>query len=145
MSHIVKIETKIKDLVALKLACKSLGFEFVEGQRTYAWFGRWVGDTPMPEGLKVEDLGKCTHAIRVPGAKYEVGVMSTSSGYELRWDYFSSGGLLARLGGQKAGRLVQAYAVEKTKREASRRGQVVKTQTLSDGSVKLTLQGGASW
>ncbi len=145
MSHIAKIETKLTDLFALRAACNQLGFQFIEGAKTYAWYGRWVGDTKLPEGLKIEDLGKCDHAIHVPGAKYEVGVVRTHSGYELRWDYWQSGGLMEKLGGQNAGRLVQAYSIEKTKREAARMGQHVKMQTLPGGFVKAVLQGGTSW
>ena len=74
MSHISKIELVIKDLEALKTACKRMGFEFREGQKTYQWYGRWVGDSPMPEGVTEEELGKCNHAIHVPGAKYEIGL-----------------------------------------------------------------------
>ena len=66
MSHISKIELVIHSLEDLKEACRQLGFEFMENQKTYKWFGRWVGDTPLPEGVKIEDIGKCDHAIRVP-------------------------------------------------------------------------------
>lgn len=146
MSHISKIETMIQDLGALKAACKRLCFEFVEGQKTYAWFGRWVGDTEMPEGLTVDDLGKCDHAIKVPGAQYEVGVVKVPGGYELRWDYFTSGGLMEPLGGQKAGKLMQAYSAEKLKREAPiNRQRVIKEKVYANGYVELEIEGGGSW
>jgi hypothetical protein len=42
-------------------------------------------------------------------------------------------------------RLVQAYAVEKSKIEARKRGHHVVEQPLTDGSIKLTIQvGGAA-
>ena len=44
MSHVSTINVEIRDLEALKEACKVLGLEFKEGQKTYKWFGRHVGD-----------------------------------------------------------------------------------------------------
>ena len=64
MSHISKIELVIHSLADLKEACRQLGFEFMENQKTYKWYGRWVGDTPLPEGINIEDIGKCDHAIQ---------------------------------------------------------------------------------
>ena len=55
MSHIAKIDIEIKDLVALNEACKNLGLTFKQGQRQYKWFGEFVGDSPMPEGMTKED------------------------------------------------------------------------------------------
>ena len=91
MSHISKIELVIHSLEDLKEACRQLGFEFMENQKTYKWFGRWVGDTPLPEGVKIEDIGKCDHAIRVPGCAYEVGVIKRGDHYILLWDYYLCG------------------------------------------------------
>ena len=46
---------------------------------------------------------------------------------------------------QELDRLIQNYAVEKTKLEARRRGHTVTEQALADGSIKLCVQlaGGA--
>ncbi len=132
MSHVSQIELKIKSLDALKAACKRLGLEWMEGQRTYRWYGSWVGDTPLPEGVKVEDLGKCTHAIRVPGASYEIGVVEKQGEYILMWDFWKYGGL-ERVLGQGGGKLKQAYSVEQTKAVARRAGyQVKEKRTMMD-------------
>jgi len=140
MSHVAEIEIQITDLAALATACRRLGFVFREGQKTYAWYGRWAGDYPLPEGFSQEDLGKCDHAIQVPGADYEVGVVKArqGTGYRLLWDFWFQGGLAERLG-PKAERLVQAYGVEKAKREARKQGFSVYETTREDGSVRLTL------
>ena len=66
MSHITTIELDIKDLDALKVAAEKLGLEFRRGQETYKWFGRSVGDSPLPAGFRKQDLGKCEHALRIP-------------------------------------------------------------------------------
>ena len=140
MSHLAEIEIEITDLGALAAACRRLGFVFKEDQKTYAWYGRWEGDYPLPEGFSQEDLGNCDHAIQVPGADYEVGVVKArqGAGYRLLWDFWSRGGLTDRLG-RKAERLVQAYGVEKAKREARKQGFSVYETTREDGSVSLTL------
>lgn len=140
MSHVAIIEIEVTDLAALAAACQRLGFAFRENQKTYKWYGRWEGDYPLPEGFSQEDLGKCDHAIRVPGADYEVGVAKArrKPGYQLLWDFWSQGGLTEKLG-QKGEKLVQAYGVEKAKREARRQGFSVYETTREDGSVRLTL------
>ena len=143
MSHVAKIEIEIRDLDALRAACTRLGFEFREDQKTYAWYGLWASDTPMPEGFQVEDMGKCEHAIRVPGASYEVGVVPRRdgrSGYTLMWDYYRYGGL-AEVLGQGAGKLKQAYGIEAARRAARRAGHSCIEQAREDGSVVLRIGG----
>ena len=76
LSHISKIELEIKDLEALKKACNHLGFQFRENQKHYLWYGKWVGTQPLPEGITEEnELGKCDHAVHIPSASFEVGVV----------------------------------------------------------------------
>ena len=57
MSHVTVIAVELKDLDALKAVCAALGLEFRENQKTYRWYGRHVGDFPIPEGLTKADLG----------------------------------------------------------------------------------------
>ena len=104
MSHVARIDMEIKDLTALKAAAKLLGMEFLEGQTTYRWYGRHVGDYSLPEGFKASDLGKCEHAIGIPNDKkaYEIGVVKRrdgKEGYTLLWDFWAGGyGLEAKVG-----------------------------------------------
>jgi hypothetical protein len=142
MSHVAKIEVEIRDLEALAAACQRIGCELHMGQREYAWFGTSVGDYPLPEGFKAADLGKCEHAISVPGASYEVGVVARRDGrqgYTLLWDSWSSGGLERKLG-QGASRLVQAYGVEAATRAARRQGYSVTETTREDGAIVLKVR-----
>lgn len=143
MSHVAKIEIEIKDLDALDAACKRLGFVFQHDKKTFAWFGRHVGDYPLPEGFEVADMGRCEHAIKVPGASYEVGVVKRRDGrpgYTLLWDFYSAGNLERHVGpnGQK---LVQAYGVETATRAARRQGYSVTESTREDGSIMLKVRG----
>jgi hypothetical protein len=124
MSHVAKITIEIQSLDALKAACKRLGLTFNMNQKTYAWYGRHVGDYPLPEGFKVEDMGKCDHAIHVPGATYEIGVVKKGNKYELLWDFYYSGGL-EKILGKGGGKLKQAYAVSQGVLTAKKQGFLV--------------------
>ena len=149
MSHIAKIKVEIKDLDALKSIAKKLGLEFVEGQKSYRWYGRSMGDAPLPEGFTKDDLGKCDHALRIPQSvqdyrqPYEIGVVKRKdgkSGYELLWDYWNGGYGLTDKIGQKGEKLIQGYAVEVATRSAIKQGfRVCGTVTRKDGKVELTV------
>ena len=138
MSHISRIELEITDLETLRQACERLGLEFIENQTTYKWYGTWVGDTPMPEGMTASDLGKCDHAIRVPGAQYEIGIVKRDRKYTLLWDFWHQGGLEQKLG-KNAGRLKQAYAVERVRKEAKLKGHRICEQKIDQG-IRLLLR-----
>jgi len=137
MSHIAKIELEIKDLQSLKEACKRLGFEFVSEQKTYKWYGTWVGDSPMPEGISKEQLGQCDHAIRVPGAEYEIGLVKRNAKYLLLWDSWQNGGLEAKIG-KDGGLLKQAYAVASIQHMARLKNYRLR-EIKTDQGIRLTL------
>ena len=139
MSHISRIELEIKDLQSLKEACKRLGFEFRQNQQSYKWYGRWVGDSPLPEGITEDQLGKCDHAIKVPGAQYEVGVVRRGNGYLLLYDDWIKGGLRKKLG-VNAGLLKQAYTIETLRKEARQKNYgFYETKMKKQIRVTLTL------
>ncbi len=139
MSHVAKIEIEVRDLDTLAAACLRVGCALVRGQTSYAWYGRSMGDAPLPEGFAATDLGTCEHAVRVPGARYEIGVVARRdgrAGFTLLWDSWQSGGL-ERVLGPGAGKLVQAYGVEAATRAARRQGYAVTETVQADGSVLL--------
>lgn len=121
MSHISKIEVDIKDLATLSRACQALGFSLTQANQ----FRSYNGHAP------------CDHVIRIPSARYEVGVVRTEGGYTLQWDDWHSGGLTQALG-PGAGRLKQAYAVERVRTEARRRGMRVQ-QKAEGNTIQLVL------
>jgi hypothetical protein len=64
----------------------------------------------------------------VPGANYEIGVSKKNGGFELNCDFY--GRNLENVIGKRGGLLKQAYAVEKTKIEARKKGySVMERQT----------------
>jgi len=122
MSHIVTIQTQVRDPVAIAAACQRQGLpQPVQGR-----FRLFSGEVA---GLGVE----------LPGWRYPV-VCQTETG-EVKFDNFEG-----RWGEQRhLDAFLQGYAVEKAKLEARRRGHSVIEQPLADGSIKLTVQvGGAA-
>ena len=117
MSHISKIELIINSLDDLKHACNQLGFTFVEGQKTYQWYGQWMEDTPLPEGVTKDQLGQCDHAIKVPECRYEIGVVKRNDHWILLWDSWHKGGLVKKIG-LNAGILKQAYSISRITKQA---------------------------
>ncbi len=120
MSHISKIELEVKDLATLRQACNRMGLRLLEGQKTFKWYGQ--EDSP------------CDHVIRVPGATYEIGVIKTGDIYNLNCDYWDSG--IGKAIGQNGGLLKQAYAVERTKTEARRKGYSI-IEKKTDSGIRL--------
>jgi hypothetical protein len=117
MSHVVEIQTQIKDPAAVRAACRRLGLaEPVQGT-TKLFSGEVTG-----------------LAVQLPEWQYPI-VCDTASG-QVRFDNFSG-----RWGDQRHfDRFLQMYAVEKSRLEARRHGHQVVEQQLADGSIKLTIQ-----
>lgn len=141
MSHVATIQAEIKSLKSLVRACKRLGLNLIENQDTYAWFGKHVGDYPIPEGMTIEDMGKCIHAIKVPGANYEIGIIKdpfNKKNYKLIWDFWGSGGLEKKLG-KDAWKLTQAYEIEHAKYTAKLQGKIVREKVMDD-RIRLVIQ-----
>ncbi len=146
MSHVADIpEMDIKNLEALGDAAKRLGLELVKGQTTYKWYGRHVGDFPLPAGFKASELGKCEHAIRIPGAKgaYEIGVVKRRDGkpgYQLLWDFWEGGFGLQEKIGETGGLLKQAYAIAAAKKQMLRKGFRATETKNAKGEVFVTFE-----
>lgn len=142
MSHVATVAIEIKDLAALRAACKRIGLEFMEGQKSYKWWGRSVGDYPLPEGFTAAELGKCEHALRVKGNDnaYEIGVVRRKDGkpgYSLLWDFYAGGYGLQNVVGENCGLLSQAYAVEAAKSRARAMGRTVTEVKQANGTIQL--------
>lgn len=142
MSHVATVEIEIKDLDALRVACKRIGLEFREGQKKYKWYGHHVGDYPLPAGFTQAELGRCDHALAVPNADkntYEVGVVKRKDGpgFVLLWDFFAGGMGLEEVVGPECSKLRQAYAVEVAKKKAIQGGFMVTEKQLAGGKIQL--------
>jgi hypothetical protein len=123
VSHIVTVKTEIRDNAAVAAACRRLGLSQPSRGTTRLFSGEATG-----------------LIVQLPDWRYPI-VCNTADG-EIRYDNYNG-----RWGDQtELDRFTQAYAIEKVRLEARRKGHGVTEQTLTDGSVKLTVQvaGGAA-
>ena len=123
MSHFTKIETEIRDLEALRAACKELGLELAENAvaRGYA--------THKIHGQQV---------IRLKGP-YDIALNREANGaFAIQADLWQ--GYVENEVGKNFGKLKQLYGVHKTIREAQRKGHLVNRQNLRGGKIRLSLQ-----
>ena len=122
MSHVVEIKTEVRDEAAVKAACVRL-------------------QVPTPEHKTVRlfsatATGLC---VQLPGWSYPVVANLQTGGLQ----YDNYGGAW---GEQKHLNLfLQAYAVEKAKLEARKKGHTCSETRLEDGSIRVTVKvGGAA-
>ena len=128
MSHLTTIQNQIRDLEALRDACSELGLGFTANTtcRGYAGVARHA-----------------PHVIRLKGP-YDIAVepaQENDGSYGLTTDWWDDH--VAREVGTGYSRLLQSYGIHKTMREARTRGLRVHRRQEQDGSVLLTLEGGA--
>ena len=122
MSHIVQIKTEVLDEQAVRAACVRLQLA-----------------TPETKTVRLFNATATGLCVQLPAWSYPV-VCDTSSGKVSYDNYNGHWGEQARLN-----EFLQAYAVEKTKIEARKKGHGVSEAQMSDGSIKLTIRvGGAA-
>lgn len=117
MSHIVQIETEVRDPAAVEAACRRMSLP------------QPVMGTHRLFSTEVTGLG-----VHLPGWRYPA-VCDLPTG-QVRFDHFQG-----RWGDPAClDRFLQRYSVEKATLEARKRGHAVTEQSLSDGSIRLTVQ-----
>ena len=104
MSHVTKLNMKVRDLEALSEVLQALPepMELRTDQKRFAWWGSFVGDSTPPPGRNPADYGHCDAAICYPGVKgkdgpagpWEIGVCKAldGDGYDLLADTFGGAG-----------------------------------------------------
>jgi hypothetical protein len=123
MSHIVQIQTQVKDAAAVRAACQRLGLPQPVQGKTRLFSGEVTG-----------------LAVQLPDWVYPV-VVDLPTG-EIKMDDFGG-----RWGDRAhLDRFLQMYAVERARAEARKRGHQCTEAQLPDGSIRLTIQvqGGAA-
>jgi hypothetical protein len=117
LSHVVEVQTEVRDEAAVRAASHRLGLPVPVHGTTKLFSGEATG-----------------LAVELPDWRYPV-VCDTETG-QLRYDNYSG-----RWGEQKhLDAFLQSYAVEKCRIESRKRGHTLTEQALPDGSVKLTVQ-----
>ncbi len=120
MSHIVTIQTQVRDPAAIYTACQRLSLPEPE-------FGTVALFTTNATGW----------AVQLPAWTYPV-VCDVEQG-QLCYDNYAG-----RWGDQRyLDQFLQAYAVERAKLEARKQGYSAIEQSLADGSIKVTIRVGA--
>jgi hypothetical protein len=116
LSHIVQIKTQVRDAAAVIAACQRLHLQ-----------------PPVMQTAKLFTTTATGLTVQLPNWRYPI-VCDLVSG-DVKFDnYGGHWGNQEELSG-----FLQAYAAEKAKLEARRRGHSVTEQTLADGSIKLTI------
>ena len=86
----------------------------------------------------------CQHAISIPGCEAQVGVFEVNGTFQIAYDYFTDSQIQNVLGAPHMPNVVNplpaAYAIERTRLEAFRQGNVCLENQLHDGSVQLRIQ-----
>ncbi|MDD4442691.1 MAG: DUF1257 domain-containing protein [Kiritimatiellae bacterium] len=124
MSHFATVETRIRDIGALRAACTELGLVLADNA-----VARGYGSNTMKGDL----------VIRLKGP-YDIALNRQDDGnYGLTTDFW--GGHVETEVGKDYGRLLQLYAVHKAQIEARKKGLTCRRQSLGDGSVKLVIGG----
>lgn len=119
MSHIVQIQTEVRDTTAMERACQRLGLA-----------------RPAFGVAKMFSGSKTGWQVQLPNWRYPV-VFDVDCG-RVDFDNFEG-----HWGEQKQlDQYLQMYAVEKAKLEARKQGHSITEQQLADGSIKLTVQVG---
>jgi hypothetical protein len=121
LSHIVEIKTEIRDEAAVKAACVRLQIP-----------------TPEHKTCRLFSATATGLAVQLPGWNYPV-VCNLQTG-QLQYDNYNG-----HWGEQRhLNSFLQAYAVEKAKIEARKKGHVVTETALQDGSIKVTVRVGGA-
>jgi len=123
MSHVVVIQTEIRDRAAIEAACRRLRLK-----------------TPVNGTTRLFSTDVTGLIVELPDWRYPVVALLKTG--ELKYDNYEG-----RWGDEKElGKLLQAYAVELAKAEALRKGHLVHERALSNGDIRVTveLNGGAA-
>jgi hypothetical protein len=116
VSHIVSVRTKVLDPVAIAASCQRLGLA-----------------APVQGTAKLFSSQASGLLVQLPDWRYPV-VVDTASG-TVQFDNFNEHwGRQAELD-----RFLQAYACEKAKLEARKKGYAVSEQLLQDGSIRVQI------
>lgn len=121
MSHLVTIQTQVRDANAVKSACTRIGVAQPE-----------YGSIKMFDGANVTGW-----QVRLPDWRYPV-VCDTASGTVHYDNYRGNWGEQSHLD-----RFMQAYAAEKAKIEARKKGYRVTETKQADGSIRMTIHAGS--
>jgi hypothetical protein len=121
LSHIVEIKTEIRDEQAVRAACVRLQLA-----------------TPETKTIRLFSATATGLCVQLPGWNYPV-VANLQTG-SLQYDNYN--GAWGRQ--EELNKYLQAYAVEKAKIEARKKGHAVSETRLQDGLIRVTVRVGCA-
>jgi uncharacterized protein YqgV (UPF0045/DUF77 family) len=128
VSHFTQVETKINDLVALKVALAELGLEFEEASQSQLVKVRgWKGSTLTAEA-------------KIKASKsYDIGLQLTEEGtYKLVADWWGIEEETQETQEAITQKVVRCYAKHKVKIEVEKQGFTVDEEAVeADGTIKI--------
>ena len=119
MSHIAKVEVKIKNMDAVRAACQELGLHLEEGQISEKVYG----------GTVTGNL-----SIKLPGWRYPM-VIDTEKGEASFDNYGGSWGDMAEFE-----KFQQQYSRQVTLSEFEGSDYTINEEALEDGSIEITME-----
>jgi hypothetical protein len=124
MSHFTDIKTQIKDIQALRSACKELGLKLLQNAQARGYY---------------ENKAKGDFVIKLKGP-YDIAVNQQKDGtFGLTADLYQ--GHVEGEVGAKYGKLLQLYGVHKATMAARKKGLSVFRRPQQNGAIKLVLLG----
>ncbi len=124
MSHFTEIKTQIKDIEALRSACKEMGLTLLQSAEARGYY---------------ENKAKGDYVIRLKGP-YDIALNKQPDGtFGLTADLWN--GHVENEVSQGYGKLLQLYGVHKATMEARKKGLSVLRKQQQNGSIKLVLVG----
>ncbi len=124
MSHFTEIKTQIKDIEALRSACKEMGLSLILNAEARGYY---------------ENKTKGDYVIKLKGP-YDIALNKQQDGtYGLTADLWN--GHVEKEVGQGYGKLLQLYGVHKATMEARKKGLSVLRRQQTNGAIKLILMG----
>jgi len=132
MSHIAKIDTKIKDISMLKKALESMQMGFVETSNDQALIVHGYG--------KGEDIEGCFMEIKT-GSKYGIGVRKVGENYEFVADWWAIETFTGQKQEELLDKITRRYAYETILDKVHGMGYSVVYETQDfNNNVKLTVR-----
>lgn len=132
MSHISKIDTKIKDLCCLKKALEAMQMEYTEAQEGQAMTLCGYG--------KGEEINDCIMEIKT-GSKYSIGIRKCGENYEFAADWWAIETFTGQKQDDLLNKITRQYAYETVLEKVRNMGYSVvdETQDLQQ-NLKLTVR-----
>lgn len=132
MSHISKIDTKIKDLCCLKKALEAMQMEYTEAQEGQAMTLCGYG--------KGEEINDCIMKIKT-GSKYSIGIRKCGENYEFAADWWAIETFTGQKQDDLLNKITRQYAYETVLEKVRNMGYSVvdETQDLQQ-NLKLTVR-----